>query len=345
MMRALAIAIVAALAAPAHADVWKHAVEGKETQDVYDAALAEGDAFATRANAKSLNATQVSKLVDQAIDQYQQASKARPTEGEPYYRIAMVLESYFTDCSTYTIRGVNMPPTCIGNGRVDLKRAEQTVLAWEEFEKRASLDPRLADSLFSRAILRTKLVQSSKDPKRLLEGALADYRALLDRTDGLTMSPPEQIWGNLAETYMMLGKMEEAIEAYHIALRLGGDSSTAYGLAVALDRDGSPAEALEVIRSQSEQAFVLYRQRYSRGEIFYVPAGEEYYYLALVYEAWDRIPQAIEFWRQFIRSGAHPQFQGRAKQHLDALQAKVKAQPGNKPGNKLQRQPYEPYDW
>ena len=341
MTRLFVIAVVVALATPpAAADVWKHAIEGKDVQDTYEASLAEGDAFATRANARGLTASAVAKLVDQAIDQYQQAAKVRPAEGEPYYRIANVLESYFTDCSTYTVRGLNMPPTCLGNGRVDLRRAEQTVTAWEEFEKRASLDPRLADSLFSRAILRTKLVQSAKTPKHLLEGALADYRALLDRADGLTISPPEQVWGNLAETYMMLGKMEDAIEAYHIALRLGGDSSTAYGLAVALDRDGSPAEALEVIRSQSEQAFVQYRSRYARGEIFYVPQGEEYYYLALVYEAWDRIPQAIEFWRQFIRSGAHPQFQPRAKQHLDALQAQVKAQP-----QKLQRQPYEPYDW
>ncbi len=334
-----ALLIVALLANAASADVWKSATEGTHAQDVYEASLAEGDAYATRANARGLTASAVSKLVDQAIDQYTQAAKARPKEGEPYYRIANVLESYFTDCSTFTIHGINMPPTCLGNGRVDLKRADQTVTAWEQFEKRASLDPRLADSLFSRAILRTKLVQTAKDPKPLLEGALADYRALLDRTDGLTISPPEQIWGNLAETYMMLGKMEDAIEAYHIALRLGGDSSTAYGLAVALDRDGSPAEALEVIRSQSEQAFVQYRSRYARGEIFYVPQGEEYYYLALVYEAWDRIPSAIEFWRQFIRSGAHPQFQSRAKQHLDALQAQVKAQP-----QKLKRQPYEPFE-
>lgn len=334
-----ALLIVAMLASAAHADVWQHAIEGTQAQDVYEASLAEGDAFATRANAKGLTALAVTKLVEQAIDQYMEAAKARPTEGEPYYRIANVLESFFTDCSAFTIRGVNMPPTCLGNGRVDLKRAEQTVNAWDEFEKRAALDPRLADSLFSRAILRTKLIKQAKDPKPLLEGALSDYRALLDRADGLTISPPEQVWGNLAETYMMLGKMEEAIEAYHIALRLGGDSSTAYGLAVALDRDGSPAEALEVIRSQSEQAFISYRSRYARGEIFYVPDGEEFYYLALVYEAWDRAPQAIEFWKQFIRSGAHPQFQSRAKQHLDALQTQVKQQ-----SPKMQRQRDE-YPW
>jgi hypothetical protein len=334
-----ALMIIALLAGTASADVWQHAIEGTEARDVYEASLAEGDAFATRANAKGMNAVAVARLVDQAIDQYTQAAKARPTEGEPYYRIANLLESFFTDCSTGTIRGINMPPTCLGGGRVDLKRAEQTVDAWDEFEKRAALDPRLADSLFSRAILRTKLVAKAKDPKPLLEGALSDYRALLDRADGMTIAPAEQVWGNLAETYMMLGKMEEAIEAYHIALRLGGDSSTAYGLAVALDRDGSPAEALEVIRSQSEQAFISYRGRYARAEIFYVPDGEEYYYLALVYEAWDRAPQAIEFWKQFIRSGAHPQFHARAKQHLDALQSQVKAQP-----SKMQRQ-REEYPW
>jgi hypothetical protein len=58
------------------------------------------------------------------------------------------------------------------------------------------------------------------------------------------------------------------------------------------------------------------------GRTFFVPRGEEYYYFALAHEAFDENEEAIEYWEKYIQSGAHPEFQPRAKAHLATLSAK-----------------------
>ena len=61
-----------------------------------------------------------------------------------------------------------------------------------------------------------------------------------------------------------------------------------------------------------------------KGDTFFVPRGEEYYYFALAAEAFDHDEEAVEYWQRYIQSGAHPQFQPRARAHLAALSAKGK---------------------
>ena len=99
----------------------------------------------------------------------------------------------------------------------------------------------------------------------------------------------------------------------------GGGVSTVYGLAVALDRSHRGALALDFIRSQGLQGWELFRAQYNRHAIFFVPEGEVEYYFALRAEPFGEIAEAVDHWKAFIRSGAHPQFQPRAKEHLDAL--------------------------
>jgi hypothetical protein len=328
MKRAL---LVLCLAATAHADVWQRAIETTDSTNTrYEDALRRGDDAIQRANARAQPRTQVISLVDLAIAAYREAATVRPDDAEPYFRIASLLESFFTDCEGRGL-GISMPATCPPRRMgVDPLRGQQTVDAWDEFEKRAPLDPRLAEALFSRAILRTKLVESAKDPKTakpFLEGALRDYTALLDRADGLTMIRMEQVWGNLAETHMMLGNLDEAIDAYQTAIQSGATSSTYYGRAVALDRDERENEALEVIRAQGLRSFEDFKIQFNEGDVFFVPKGEEFYYFALINEAFGYTPEAIANWRLFIKSKAHPQFQYRAKAHLDALLIKQKANP------------------
>ena len=334
----LSLVFVAALAASAHANVWDRATDNtsEAARDRYETALHDGDELAARANAKVNNAKTVISLVEQAVAQYQIAAAARPTEGEPYFRIASVIESYFTDCS---VMMTQRPPTCpISFGsKIDPIRAKQAVDAWDAFETRAPLDPRVADALFARAILRTKLVVDAKDAKPHLEGALKDYTALLDRADGMTMLRLEQVWGNLAETYMMLGKLDEAIESYQVAIEKGAGSSTHYGKAVALDRDERGTEALELIKRQNIAAFDDFKEDIHNGSVFYVPAGEEYYYFGLIYEAFGYYADSIAAWKSFINSGAHPQYQARAKQHIDALSIKQLTSP-------RMRRPPDPFD-
>lgn len=324
-----ALLIVLALASTARADVWTDAIErgsADSSRDRYEAALAEGDALAQKANARNQSPKSAASLVDQAVRAYKVAADARPKEGEPWFRIASTIESYFTDCGPLMVQ---RPVTCPTSQayRVDPARAKEAVEAWDEFEARAPLDPRIAESLFSRAILRTKLVTSNKDAKTHLEGALRDYTALLDRADGLTLLRLDQVWGNLAETYMMLGKLDEAIDAYQVALDKGAGSSTAYGKAVALDRDERTTEAMDLIRRQGLRAFEEYREELMLGGVFYVPQGEEQYYFGMIYEALGYNAEATTAWNAFIKSGAHPQYQARAKWHLDQLAKKPVTRP------------------
>ncbi len=327
MTRALLLALTLA-AATAHADVWQRAIDTTDsTNDRFESAMRTGDELAQRANAKSQNRATVTSLIDQAIRSYREAAVVVPANAEPYFRIASVLESFYTDCEPRSL-GLIRPQTCMDRRSINIARTKETVEAWDEFEKRAPLDPRLGEALFSRAILRTKLVEaSSKDAKIHLDGAMRDYNALLDRSDGLSMVSMEQVWGNLAETYMMLGKLEESIDAYSVAIERGGNSSTFYGKAVALDRDEREAEALELIRAQGVRAFQEFSRQFGDGDVFFVPKGEEFYYFALIHEAYGYINEAISNWRLFIKSGAHPAYQPRAKAHLDALLVKQKANP------------------
>ncbi len=338
-MSRYALVLVAVLATTAHADLWQRAIErgsGEAARDLYEQAMSEGDDLAKRANVKGNSARIVVTLVEQAVRSYRLAADARPQEAEPYFRIASTIESFFTDCSTLMSQ---RPATCppMRGSKVDIARAKEAVDAWDAFESRAPLDPRLAEALFSRAILRTKLVTGSKDAKAHLEGALVDYTSLLDRADGLTMLRLEQVWGNLAETYMMLGKLDEAIEAYQVAIDKGASSSTYYGKAVALDRDERGTEALELLKRQGIQAFDDFREDIQLGNVFYVPAGEEFYYFGLIYEAFGYLPESIANWKLFLKSGAHPQFHARAKQHLDALTIKQQNTPRLRP-------PPDPFD-
>jgi tetratricopeptide (TPR) repeat protein len=327
MTRALFLALCL-VTTTAHADVWQRAIDTTDSTKVrFEAAMQAGDQLAQRAGAKAQTASMTTSLIDQAIRAYREAATVVPTSAEPYFRIASVLESFFTDCEP---RGLNMirPQTCPSRRAINTVRTKETVDAWDEFEKRAPLDPRVGEALFSRAILRTKLVETStKDAKVHLEGAMRDYAALLDRADGLTMVSMEQVWGNLAETYMMLGKLEESIEAYSVAIGRGASSSTFYGKAVALDRDEREAEALELIRAQGVRAFQEFRNQFAEGDVFFVPRGEEFYYFALIHEAFGYVNEAIANWRLFIKSGAHPVYQPRAKAHLDALLIKQKTNP------------------
>jgi tetratricopeptide (TPR) repeat protein len=321
MSRWTSLVVLAALATSARADVWQRALEGGSgdaARDRYEAALHDGDDLATRANAKGLSLRAVTALIDQAIRAYQIAADARPHDGEPLFRIASLLQSFYTECEASFRGGQHPPPTC-GIGALDVARARQALDAWDQFEARAPLDPRIAEALFSRAILRTKLVTTAANTRVHLEGARKDYLAVLDRADGMTMQSHNQVWGNLAETYMMLGQLDEAIEAYQVAIDKGGDASTVYGKAVALDRDERGAEALDLIRRLGARSFEDFRQRFQSGVVFFVPSGEEYYYFALIYEAFGYTSESLALWRQFLQSGAHPQYQARAKAHIDAL--------------------------
>ena len=312
------------LAATANADVWQQAVEHRnDTKDLYAEHLQRGDDLVTSASVRAASLSSVRHNLDAAIAEYKAAGDLHPNDGEPYYRIGTVLQLFFVECLRSAL------PICDAL-TLNSNRAAEVVAAFDEFERRAPMDPRVTELLFERAVLRTKLVSSvasgSKAAVALLEGAATDYKKLLERRDTVTNNQPHVVVGNLAETYMMLGRAEDAVPLYQEAVRMGGPISTRYGLAVALDRDDRGEEALATIRDQGPTAQQAFVHEFQVRDIFFVPAGEEYYYFALAAEAFDQNAAAITYWNAYLRSGAHPEYQPRAKEHIAALRKKP-AQP------------------
>ena len=322
MKRALLVLLVATTA---HANVWQSAIDRGSpdpAQDVYDSEMKSGDELAIQANAKGASLKTIRQLVDHSVLSYRNAAKAKPDNAEPYYRIGRILYSFYFECED-AISQTNQSPLCYHDITLfDRKHAQEIIDAWDEFEKRAPLDPRLSvhmgesEILFKRAILNTKLF--TKDH---LEAAAHDYEKILARSD-TAGDTDETVWSNLAETYMMLDRLDDAIDMYQEAIRRGPSTSTMYGLAVALDRDERTQAARDVIQSQGMIALQAFHESVMKGGTFFVPRGEEYYYFALAHESFDDIDAAIEYWQKYIQSGAHPEFQPRAKAHLAALTAK-----------------------
>jgi tetratricopeptide (TPR) repeat protein len=125
---------------------------------------------------------------------------------------------------------------------------------------------------------------------------------------------------NRAESFMGLGRIDEALRGYREALSSlhydelrGYGVTTLWGLAVALDRNGDLEDALQHIRLA--RTYDQFDERINDDSWFYSPAYDEYWYKAL--GSWvkargttnsiDRTFEyghAIEAWEVYIRSAA-----------------------------------------
>jgi tetratricopeptide (TPR) repeat protein len=242
-------------------------------------------------------------LVKRAVAAYERAAELMPDAAEPHYRAAEVIYHHMLD-------GPQNTPVVR-----DRDSATQALAHWRAFEERAALDPRATLILFRRAILYTKMADEAN-----WKLAIADYETLLARTDLNALDPGDAAtWlANLAETYMMVGRLGDAIDTYKRALDFSNQSLYGYGLAVAYDRDDQGALARELMLSyaQGDRLSSL-----GKDGIFFVPEGERHYYLALGNEALGNLELARQHYQRFVDSGAHPDFQPRAHQHLHRLKA------------------------
>jgi tetratricopeptide (TPR) repeat protein len=333
-MTRASIAIFACLAAaPASANVWQQAIERKEpdlARVLYEDTMGQGDDALELATASDVSEEQEAKWVQRAVDEYRQAAKARPDSAEPWFRIADALYHAYLDESEDGSALHRIPGT-----RFDRPHALEVVNAWNEAEKRSPLDPRfgvmndivgtmmgIQQDLFDRAILETKLIDGAdpNETQQCLRAAARDYEKILARSE-VGVERNETTLGNLAETYMMLGELDKSIDTYRAAYRMRSQSTTTYGLAVALDRADQSIAALDLIKQEGDVARREFFQKVATHEVFFVPDGEGYYYRALIYEAYGADDDAIVMWRDYIASGAHPEYQPRARQHLAELLA------------------------
>jgi tetratricopeptide (TPR) repeat protein len=338
MNRALvtAVLLVASAAAHAQGDVWQRALDPRASDEladaVYDREMRDGDDQVNTASARSVSLRVMREHLQLALTAYHNAAQAKPQRAEPYFRIGDVIYSFYLDqCSEQPYVNSNPPPLrdCSRADYLDTHMGAAALDAWDAAEVREPLHPRFTGDfgggfLFRRAVLRTRLAT-----KQNLEKALLDYQHILSRADATEPSRLDDmlglVWTNLAETQMMLGNLDAALAGYRRAWQYSKTASVAYGFAVALDRASRGKPAFATIIAQGADSYESFIQSISRGDTFYVPRGEVYYYRALVEEAWGRDDSAIAFWRDYIASGAHPEFAPRAKAHLDALLAKHRA--------------------
>jgi tetratricopeptide (TPR) repeat protein len=277
----------------------------------YDLAMDEGDEAAIAAAGGAASPATIKKKIELAVRAYERAAKADPKKAEPHWRASNVLYGFYLDCDN------GYDKLCDNK---DAKHRRRVLEHWHAFEDKAPLDPRVTSMLFDRAILHTKLATEDD-----LRAAVLDYEALIDRSDQrLDLGT---VYGNLAETHMMLGDLDRAIEFYRLALKNGGQSTVAYGLAVAYDRDYQGAKAREIFAAYGDTQFQSFREALEDGteQTFFVPEGEAFYYLALGYESLGHDALAVEAWKRFLDSGAHPPYQPRARENLNRLKTKLKA--------------------
>ena len=318
----VALGLVAAPALPLRAgNLWQPPAVTAADQ-AYERHMVRGDSYAIRAvEARSMRVIQKpgrwqppELLALRAVDAYEEAAAARPEAAEPHYRAAEVLNAHFLEQ--------------IGAAAVigDRAIAERALGHWRAFEERAPLDPRATDTLFRRAIINTRLATDAD-----LARAIDNYELLIARSDlPSRYGSNVAIWlSNLAETYMMAGRLDDAVRMYRRALDHGNDALHGYGLAVALDRNDQGALAREVMMSY---ALADKLRALETEGIFFVPEGEKEYYLALGREALGELAQAAAHYRRFIRSGAHPRFRPRAVDNLRAVEDRLRGRSGRAGG-------------
>jgi tetratricopeptide (TPR) repeat protein len=246
-----------------------------------------------------------------AADAYERAAAADPSQEEPHYRAARVLEVHFIDKS-------DTP---------DPAQTQRALDHWYAFERLAPLDPRLPDMLFHRSLALTKLGGDAN-----YERAIADYERELRLVDVTNMHPDNVAnrLTNRAEVLMALGRLDEAIALYRQGLAYRNEALYAYGLAVALDRDNREDEARRILESYVPNDFGDGQPMRSlrASTVFFIPAGDEHYYYALGYEALGRVDEAIGAFEQYLQAAGKSRYAGRAREHLRDLRRRgVRSRP------------------
>jgi tetratricopeptide (TPR) repeat protein len=178
--------------------------------------------------------------------------------------------------------------------------------------------------------------------KRTTEGRYREAAAAYGAALAAGADAPA-VYANLAEVLMADGQLAGAEASYRDAIAAASSVSLpgprllllddsrgraqdlllAYlGLAVALDRDGQPRAASEMMRralALDATTAVLAVAALPNTDLFFVPEGEVYYYLGLARSVAGRRSEAAEAFREFLTRTPASRWATRAEAHLTEL--------------------------
>ena len=148
----------------------------------------------------------------------------------------------------------------------------------------------------------------------MYEEAIANYRRIL----GSGATGRAELYRHLGETYMALGRLGEAIEAFSVALRGSpGDVRTIFALATAYDRDEKEALSRAHLDDGLAQSRGL--SHLSGADAVFIPPADRFYYLGLAHEARGDVEWAISYFREYLDKSGQSPWQRRVQQHLGDL--------------------------
>jgi hypothetical protein len=121
---------------------------------------------------------------------------------------------------------------------------------------------------------------------------------------------------------MALGRLDEAIERYRLAEAAANPGDTEWqlaewGLGVALDRDEQVEKSRAAIGRALEASSSM--APLSEDGVFFEPAGDKLYYVALGNEIAGDTNDAIRAWNDYLGTKPATRWARRARAHLDAL--------------------------
>ncbi len=144
------------------------------------------------------------------------------------------------------------------------------------------------------------------------ERAIFHFRRILVRGEGELGT----VYRLLGQTYMALGRLDEALDALKAALRLQPDQvRNHYALAVAYDRGERP----QLVTQHLQQAIAQDRGLRSlvHSEEEWVPAVDALYYQGLAHSAQGHYAWATAYFRHYLHQVEHGPWRHRIQQHLE----------------------------
>jgi tetratricopeptide (TPR) repeat protein len=201
-------------------------------------------------------------------------------------------------------------------------RSAAAVTSFERARARAPLPGQEASCWFRLGVERSRLGHYA--------AAVADY----DRQIALGEADAAA-YANSAEILMALGRLAEAEDRYHEAIRLDelapdrrarehSLTLSYYGLGVALDRDDQPVAAREMMARAVALDPKLARLTLAQqpgSDVFFIPDGDVFYYLGLAAEVAGHAGDAEVGFREFVIRFPQSPWTRRARAHLAALAA------------------------